>query len=168
MTAIASSRSWLPAGDGPLNQPTQVQCKAVWRFGGPQCGPGRVESAVQVAELRLDGLCDEDFVEASGVATHAVMWSARGVSPSIRGPHPIATIDPSPLGLRVYGRTPPAALAAWILRGTRIPVATIFENLEARASLDDVLLWYDGLDRQQVQAVIKFAARSLDLPAAEG
>ena len=54
---------------------------------------------------------------------------------------------------------------AWILRGTRMPVATIFENLEAGASLDDVLAWYDGLDRKQVQAVIEFAARSLDLSA---
>ena len=49
-----------------------------------------------------------------------------------------------------------------------MPVATIFENLGAGASLDDVLLCNDGLDRQQVQAVIKFAARSLDLPVAEG
>ena len=54
---------------------------------------------------------------------------------------------------------------AWVLRGTRMPVATIFENLEAGASLDDVLAWYDGLDRKQVQAVIEFAARSLDLTA---
>ena len=56
---------------------------------------------------------------------------------------------------------------AWVLRGTRMPVATIFENLEAGASLDDVLAWYDGLDRKQVQAVIEFAARSLDLTASE-
>ena len=54
---------------------------------------------------------------------------------------------------------------AWVLRGTRMPVATIFENLEAGASLDDVLAWYDGLERKQVQAVIEFAARSLDLTA---
>ena len=54
---------------------------------------------------------------------------------------------------------------AWVLRGTRMPVATIFENLEAGASLDDVLDWYEGLDRKQVQAVIEFAARSLDLTA---
>jgi uncharacterized protein (DUF433 family) len=52
---------------------------------------------------------------------------------------------------------------AWVLRGTRMPVATIFENLEAGASLDDVMTWYEGLDRKQVQAVIEFAARSLDL-----
>ena len=51
---------------------------------------------------------------------------------------------------------------AWVLRGTRMPVATIFENLEAGASIDDLLNWYEGLDRKQVQAVIEFAARSLD------
>ena len=54
---------------------------------------------------------------------------------------------------------------AWVLHGTRMPVATIFENLEAGASIDDVVAWYDGLDRKQVQAVIEFAARSLDLAA---
>jgi uncharacterized protein (DUF433 family) len=48
-----------------------------------------------------------------------------------------------------------------------MPVATIFENLEAGASLDDVLAWYEGLDRKQVQAVIEFAARSLDLAPSE-
>jgi uncharacterized protein (DUF433 family) len=33
----------------------------------------------------------------------------------------------------------------------------------AGASIDDLLKWYEGLDRTQVQAVIEFAARSLDL-----
>lgn len=54
---------------------------------------------------------------------------------------------------------------AWVLRGTRMPVATIFENLEAGASLDDILEWFDGLDREQVRAVIDFAVRSLEIPA---
>jgi len=54
---------------------------------------------------------------------------------------------------------------AWVLRGTRMPVATIFENLEAGASLDDIMSWFDGLDRKQVKAVIDFAARSLETPA---
>jgi len=54
---------------------------------------------------------------------------------------------------------------AWVLRGTRMPVATIFENLEAGASLDDILSWCDGLDREQVKSVIDFAARSLETPA---
>jgi uncharacterized protein (DUF433 family) len=64
-------------------------------------------------------------------------------------------------------RIPGKVSGAWVLKGTRMPVATIFENLEAGASLDDVLPWYEGLDRKQVQAVIEFAARSLDLAATE-
>jgi uncharacterized protein (DUF433 family) len=46
-----------------------------------------------------------------------------------------------------------------------MPVATIFENLEAGANIDDILKWFDGLDREQVKAVIDFAARSLEEPA---
>jgi uncharacterized protein (DUF433 family) len=64
-------------------------------------------------------------------------------------------------------RVPGKVSGAWVLPGTRMPVATIFENLEAGASLDDVLSWYEGLDRKQVQAVIEFAARSLDLAPSE-
>lgn len=60
---------------------------------------------------------------------------------------------------------PDKVSGAWVLRGTRMPVATIFENLEAGASLGDILSWFDGLDREQVKAVIDFAARSLETPA---
>lgn len=62
-------------------------------------------------------------------------------------------------------RVPDKVSGAWVLRGTRMPVATIFENLEAGASLDEVLTWYEGLDRKQLQDVTEFAARSLDLPS---
>ena len=56
---------------------------------------------------------------------------------------------------------------AWVLKGTRMPVSVIFENLEAGANIDNIMEWYDGLDREQIKAVIKFAARSLDqAPAA--
>lgn len=51
---------------------------------------------------------------------------------------------------------------AWVLRGTRMPVSVIFENLEAGANIDDILEWFEGLDRAQIKAVIEFAARSLD------
>ena len=51
---------------------------------------------------------------------------------------------------------------AWVLKGTRMPVSAIFENLEAGASIDDIMQWYEGLDREQVKAVIEFAVRSLD------
>jgi uncharacterized protein (DUF433 family) len=51
---------------------------------------------------------------------------------------------------------------AWVLRGTRMPVSSIFENIAAGASIDDLMEWFDGLDREHVKAVIEFAARSLD------
>ena len=51
---------------------------------------------------------------------------------------------------------------AWVLRGTRMPVSAIFENIEAGARINDIMEWFDGLDREQVKAVIEFAARSLD------
>jgi uncharacterized protein (DUF433 family) len=57
---------------------------------------------------------------------------------------------------------PGTVSGAWVLKGTRMPVSAIFENLEAGANLDDIMQWYDGLDREQVKAVIEFAARSLD------
>ena len=38
----------------------------------------------------------------------------------------------------------------------------IFENIEAGAGIDDIMEWFDGLDREQVKAVIEFAVRSLD------
>lgn len=47
---------------------------------------------------------------------------------------------------------------AWVLRGTRMPVSAIFENLEAGASIDDIVAWFDGVDREQVKTVIHFAA----------
>lgn len=53
---------------------------------------------------------------------------------------------------------------AWVLRGTRMPVSAILENLEAGASLDDLMAWFDGLDREQVKAVIEFAARNPGKP----
>jgi uncharacterized protein (DUF433 family) len=62
-------------------------------------------------------------------------------------------------------RIPGKVSGAWVLRGTRMPVSTIFENLEAGANIDDILQWFAGLDREQVKAVIDFAARSLETPA---
>src|SRR5579862_7558545 len=57
---------------------------------------------------------------------------------------------------------------AWVLKGTRMPVSAIFENLEAGANLDDIMEWFDGLDREQIKAIIEFAARSLDEAPAHG
>jgi uncharacterized protein (DUF433 family) len=53
---------------------------------------------------------------------------------------------------------------AWVFRGTRMPVATVFENLEAGANIEDIMEWFEGLDRDQIKTVIEFVARSLDRP----
>lgn len=54
---------------------------------------------------------------------------------------------------------------AWVFRGTRMPVATVFENLEAGMTIDELIEMYDGLTREQVKAVLDFAARSLETPS---
>ena len=52
---------------------------------------------------------------------------------------------------------------ACVFRGTRLPVATIFENLEAGLTIDEIIEQFD-VNREQVNAVLDFAARSLVAP----
>jgi uncharacterized protein (DUF433 family) len=52
---------------------------------------------------------------------------------------------------------------AWVFRGTRLPVATVFENLEDGMTIEEVTEQFD-VTREQIQAVLEFAARSLDAP----
>jgi uncharacterized protein (DUF433 family) len=54
---------------------------------------------------------------------------------------------------------------AWVFRGTRIPAAAVFENLEDGRTIDEVVGMFDGLSREQVIAVLDFAAHSLEAPA---
>ncbi len=50
---------------------------------------------------------------------------------------------------------------AWVFRDTRLPVAVVFENLEDGVTIDELVKLYAGLTREQVKAVLDFAARSL-------
>ncbi len=52
---------------------------------------------------------------------------------------------------------------AWVFRGTRLPVATVFENLEDGMTIDEIMEQFD-VTREQVTAVLDFAARSLQAP----
>ncbi|HEY1754390.1 MAG TPA: DUF433 domain-containing protein [Bryobacteraceae bacterium] len=52
---------------------------------------------------------------------------------------------------------------AWVFRDTRMPVSSIFENLEYGSSIEEIVEQYD-VTREQIQAVLDFAARSLDAP----
>ena len=54
---------------------------------------------------------------------------------------------------------------AWVFRNTRMPVAAVFENLEDGVTIDELVDLYAGLSREQVKAVLDFAARSLVAPA---
>src|SRR5260370_38159378 len=53
---------------------------------------------------------------------------------------------------------------AWVFRGTRLPVATIFENLEDGMGSEEIMEQFD-VTREQVKAVLDFAGRSLEAPA---
>jgi uncharacterized protein (DUF433 family) len=63
-------------------------------------------------------------------------------------------------------RIPGKVSGAWVFHGTRMPVSTVFDNLEAGASIEDIAEWFD-ITPEQIKAVLEFAARSLDAPAPE-
>ena len=58
-------------------------------------------------------------------------------------------------------RSPERVSGAWVFRGTRVPVSSLFENLESGATVNDFLEWFPGVGRAQVDAVLSHAARSL-------
>ena len=58
-------------------------------------------------------------------------------------------------------RVPERVSGAWVFKGTRLPVRTLFENLEAGATVDQFLEWYEGVTREQVLEVLRHAERSL-------
>ena len=50
---------------------------------------------------------------------------------------------------------------AWLFKGTRVPVAALFENIEGGATVDDFLEWFPGVTREQVESVLEHAEQSL-------
>jgi uncharacterized protein (DUF433 family) len=55
---------------------------------------------------------------------------------------------------------PGEASGAWVFRGTRMPVQTVFENLEAGMSVDEITEVFDVMP-EEVKAVLHFASLSL-------
>jgi uncharacterized protein (DUF433 family) len=51
---------------------------------------------------------------------------------------------------------------AWVFKGTRVPVAALFENLEDGATIDDFLAWFPGVTREQTRQVLEFAHKTLE------
>ena len=54
---------------------------------------------------------------------------------------------------------------AWVLRDTRMPVSVIFDNLEYGATIEEIIENYN-VTREQIQAVLAFAAQSAAPPSA--
>ncbi len=62
-------------------------------------------------------------------------------------------------------RDPERMSGAWLFRGSRLTISTLFENLEDGASVTDFVQWFQGVTLEQVQAVLHHAARSALAPA---
>jgi uncharacterized protein (DUF433 family) len=55
---------------------------------------------------------------------------------------------------------PAIVSGAWVFRGTRVPLAALFENLEDGASVQQFVEWFPGVKLEQVRVVLEHAARS--------
>ncbi len=55
---------------------------------------------------------------------------------------------------------------AWVFKGTCTPGAIVFENLEDGMTIDEVIEQFP-VTREQVTAVLEYAARSLDAPVSK-
>jgi uncharacterized protein (DUF433 family) len=50
---------------------------------------------------------------------------------------------------------------AWVFRDTRMPVSAVFDNLQAGVTVEEIIEQFD-ITREQINAVLEFAALSLD------
>jgi uncharacterized protein (DUF433 family) len=97
---------------------------------------GRFHDVDELLTKALDALS-----ESAGEYTRALDWSQCPAVESVPG--------------RLSG--------AWVFRDTRLPVSTVFENLEDGATVDEITEWF-RISKEQVVAVLEFAARSVAAP----
>lgn len=62
-------------------------------------------------------------------------------------------------------RIPGKVSGAWLFKETRVPVKTLFENIEGGATVQEFLEWFPGVTREQIEAVLKFTQRSQPRPS---
>ena len=58
-------------------------------------------------------------------------------------------------------RQPDKVSGAWVFRGTRVPVAALFENLRDGATVNEFLEWFPPVQRSQVEAVLNYELNML-------
>ena len=56
-------------------------------------------------------------------------------------------------------KNPNRVSGAWLFRGTRVPVAALFENLEDGADIDEFIDWFPGVTHGQVKSVLDHVAK---------
>ncbi len=56
--------------------------------------------------------------------------------------------------LNAVERHPAKVSGVWLFRGTRVPVAALFENVKDGATIDQFLEWFPGVERWQVESVL--------------
>jgi uncharacterized protein (DUF433 family) len=64
--------------------------------------------------------------------------------------------------LDVVERDSDKVSGAWVFRGTRVPIAALFENLRDGATIEEFLAWFPGVQPAQVKAVLDFEIEALD------
>jgi uncharacterized protein (DUF433 family) len=62
-------------------------------------------------------------------------------------------------------RNPAKLGGVWCFKGTRLPVASLFEHLDQGATIDEFLEWFPDATREQVHQVLAFTKDSLEQPA---
>lgn len=63
-------------------------------------------------------------------------------------------------------RHPDKLSGAWVFTGTRVPVSALFDNLNDGASVEQFLVWFPGVDRAKVEAVLdQTGVSSSEVPA---
>ncbi|MCA9229220.1 MAG: DUF433 domain-containing protein [Planctomycetales bacterium] len=60
---------------------------------------------------------------------------------------------------------PDVVSGAWVFRGTRVPVAALFENLKDGSSIEDFLICFPGVQRTQIESVLEHEAMAASNPA---
>ena len=58
-------------------------------------------------------------------------------------------------------RDPERVSGAYVFSGTRVPVASLFENLRDGATIDQFLDWFPGVERWQLESVLDHETRDL-------
>ncbi len=62
---------------------------------------------------------------------------------------------------------PDKVSGAWVFKGTRVPLRALFENLRDGASVEEFLMLFPGVRRDQVEAVLEHEMKSLTLSVSQ-